>query len=173
MIGKRSADSMEDLSFMYLDKGLSIDTHPSPHTLVDTDTLRLDFQDWTLSYWTARFKPYGVFSRHFIFEELIKIQKGELIKAPFSQLKTLVNDVLRGIREDLRIKHIDFDVISDPEDQEESLLVEIYVDEKDTKQVIELWKKISTEIRNEVEKRLGDKSKDYQMRLQISVRPNL
>jgi len=59
-------------------------------------------------------------------------------------------------------------MIKDLESQEDMLQVNIFVEESDPKKTIEIWKKISTEIRNEIGKKFGE---EYQERIFIRVLP--
>lgn len=166
---KRLIQSIEDITSKYSDKGLSVDVRTPPRVPINTDNTGMCHPDWSLYYWIKPRSPYEVFNFCLNPEDLNKVLK--FIR--FSPLEMLVRDTLNKIRQDFKIKHISSEIIQDPEDQEERLLVEIYIDEKDPKQVIEQWKKISTSIRNEIDNKFRDKSKEYQLKLQISVKPSL
>ena len=164
---RKLIESIEDISSRYLKKGLSIDERVLPRLTINTDNTGACHPDWSLEYWTNPRTYYEILNYCLSVEDLRKLLKF----ARFSPLEMFVEEVVNEIKDQFKIKRISSEILQDVEDQEELLLVEIFVDEKDEKRVIELWKKISTTIRNEINRKFGDKGDEYQLKLLISVKP--
>lgn len=177
MIERRPIKSLNELNFLYpngeiekmlTDRGLSVCIQISPRIPVNTDNTGVCYPDWSLQYWTKPKSLYEVLGYCLSFEDINKLLK----TIRFSSVEKLIEDAIEKIRESFGIKCMKSKIIEDPEDQEEMLLVEVFVDESDPKQVIELWKEISTRIRDEIDKEFGNKSKEFQLKLWISVKPS-
>ena len=137
------------------------------HRVVSTDYIEVQPPDWSLEYWTKPRSPYEILSLHLTdkdVEKLIKILK-------FAPLEGVVRDFLEKIVPKYGISNIKASIKEDPDDLSDVLFVEVFVKENDPKKIIKLWKKISTEIRNKIDKKFGEKSKEYQRKLIIAVRP--
>ena len=169
MIRRILAESFEDITTTRLrDKGLSLDPQTELRFIRDTDCRGTSILDWTLGYWTEFKSLYWIFGLCLNYEDIDKLLK----YIRFYPLETFVMSVINRIKHDFGIKHISSEIIQDPEDQEDILRVEIYVTEKDPKQVIKMWKKISNLIRSEIDRKFKERSKEHQLKLHISVRPS-
>ena len=122
-------------------------------------------QDWTLGYWIEpRCELMGLCLGERELKKLLRFLE-------FSPLEDVVKQIIG--RKNIKCNILDFktQIIKDPDTDADVLLVDVLVKERDFEKVLELWKKISTEIRNEIDKRFGEKSEDFQRRLLIRVQP--
>lgn len=132
-----------------------------PNVYVNTD-IRTGCPDWMLEYWTAQ---WGISGLCLDLEDIKKLIKSE----KFYEIESFVCEKLISLKDKFGITDIKPKIV-ESQDNEELLLIEISVREKDLKKQIEIWKNISNTIRGEIDKQFGDKSKEIQMKLWISVR---
>ncbi len=117
------------------------------HSLID---------DWTLDYWLGHTNLYT------------PISEKELRTFRFALLEDMIMKTVDRIKKEFKIANFNCKMTKDIESQEDMLQVNIFIEESDPKKAIEIWKKVSTEIRNEVCKKFGD---EFQERIFIRVLP--
>jgi len=159
--------SNTEIERILANRDLSVGIQTFPRTPINTDNIGACYLDWSLEYWTRPKSPYEVLSYCLNLEDIKKIIK--IVR--FFQVEAFIRGLLCSLEEAYDIKCVKSEVVEDHEDQEEMLLVQVFVDKKDPKQIIELWKEISTKIRSEIDREFGEKSRDIQLRLWISVKP--
>jgi len=133
-----------------------------PNVYVSTD-IRSGCPDWTLEYWIAR---WGIGGLCLDIEDIKKLIKSE----KFYEIESFVCEKLLSLKDKFGITDIKPKIIENQDDGEDLLLIEISVREKDLKKQIEIWKNISNAIRSEIDREFGDKSKEIQMKLWISLK---
>ena len=133
-----------------------------PNIYVSTD-IRSGCPDWTLEYWTAR---WGIGGLCLDIEDIKKLIKSE----KFYEIESFVCEKLSSLKDEFGITDIKPKIVESQDDGEDLLLIEISVREKDLKKQIEIWKNISNAIRSEIDRQFGDKSKEIQMKLWISLK---
>ena len=117
-----------------------------------------------MEYWTAR---WGISGLCLDIEDIKKLIKSE----KFYEIESFVCKKLLSLKDKFGITDIKPKIIENQDDGEDLLLIEISVKERDLKKQIEIWKNISNAIRSEIDRQFGDKSKEIQMKLWISLNP--
>jgi len=123
--------------------------------------------DWTLEYWVRPQLAPELWSVRLSEEDIKKLQK----MLNFLPLEDLVTGVVEKIKDKYGLCGLKTWIGEDPDAHGDLLIVEISV-RANRKKAIELWKKISTIIRNEVDEKLGERSEEYQRKLLIRVVPD-
>ncbi|RLI75198.1 hypothetical protein DRP05_15200 [Archaeoglobales archaeon] len=152
------------------------DTGTLPIEELEPITKRFE-KDWMLNYWRRFITPHltgeWIYFRTIdtsllssaprLIREIIRLWK-------FAPLENVVKEVggkiLAGYKYEL-----DIEILDDPDDFSEIMVVRANIDEEDYDKIFDLWKKLSNDIRSKIEKRFGKESSYYQKLLSISVRP--
>ncbi len=134
-----------------------------PNVYTGTD-IRSGCPNWTLEYWTAQW-GIGELPPCLDIEDIKKLIKSK----KFYELESFVREKLLSLKDKFGITDIKPKIVESQDNGEDLLLMEISVREKDPKKQIEIWKNISNAIRSEIDRQFGDKSKEIQMKLWISL----
>ncbi|MBO8183119.1 MAG: hypothetical protein H0Z28_10065 [Archaeoglobus sp.] len=132
-----------------------------------TDYIETSPPDWTLEYWVRPRLSHNIWGTYLNERILRKLSK----MIEFYPLEEIVKEVGERIRTKYNLLKLKTQTREDPDTHADLLVVDITIGESDLKRAIELWKRISEEIRKEIDEKFKERSKEYQRKLLITVQP--
>jgi len=164
IISEIETDMMDPVQLLDIAESLA---HLGYVPVENTDYIELtQIQDWTLRYWLRqpRYELMGLCLGEKEIKKLSRILE-------FLPIEIVIEQFMEKNKMKFNIACLRTQIVKDPDTDDDTLLVEVFVKESDFEKILDLWKEISTEIRNEIDRKFKEKSMNYQRKLLIRVQP--